>query len=180
MAKNNQQPTIRSKYYWLLLTAAIIIGIVGIILILVWLSGVEGRVRIPRILLILPVAIPAILAGVIDEAILKKSPHLVRNKDRHMLASQLGVDPITGAPLNAGYGQPATYGIPDGAAYGSAAQTPAQFSPQPTAPYGYGQMPTTSGQPGQAPVQPTSQPGSSQSYGSYGYGANPTYPTSAS
>ncbi|PHP52907.1 hypothetical protein BW737_006525 [Actinomyces ruminis] len=98
-------------------------------------------------------------ARAIDERILAKSPHLVRPKDRQLLAERLGRDPLTGAPLAAGYGPTPGYG-----------QAPGQ-GPAPV----YGQMPSyNQAQQPMPPTQPTApvqtQPSAYQGYGSGSYG----------
>ncbi|MBW3069634.1 MULTISPECIES: hypothetical protein [unclassified Actinomyces] len=195
MAKNTgkNEPTPHSKFHWLLITLAVILGIPGVIGIYIWISNhIVSSVRIPVILLIFPLLLFIAIAGVIDDAIIEKAPQLVRNKDRYLLAQKLGHDPITGAPLGpplnvGGYAPAQGSGIPGTAAYGPGPQSQDQAGMTPQSGYGqapanqavqgYGQMPAGS-QPaapgylyGQTmPAQPDGQGQAGQGHPGQGYG----------
>ena len=160
MAKKSDknEPTPHSKFHWLLITLAVILGIPGVIGIYVWISShVEGSVRIPVILLIFPLLLFIAIAGVIDDAILAKAPRLVRNQDRYLLAQKLGHDPITGAPLNVGdYAPTQGNDIPGTAAYGPGPQPLGQAGRTPQ--YGYGQVQATQTLQGYGQMPAGSQP----------------------
>ncbi|MBE6482649.1 MAG: hypothetical protein E7Z94_09840 [Actinomyces ruminicola] len=184
MASKKNEPTPHSKFYGLLLTIAIILGVPGVVGIYLWISNhVEGSVRIPVILLIFPLLLFIAIAGVIDDAILNKSPRLVRSKDRYLLAQKLGHDPITGAPLGVGgYAPTQGLGAPGAAPYGSGPQPQAQAAQ--VSQYGYGQAQATqalqgygqvpagsqSTAPGHGYAQPPSAQRGTQGYAGQGYG----------
>ncbi|RAX20187.1 MULTISPECIES: hypothetical protein [Actinomyces] len=150
-----------SKYYWALIAAAIVIGVVGIYVILGVLVGYLGFKFGLRALAIALMFFTIGAARAIDEKILANSPHLVRPKDRQLLAERLGRDPLTGIPLAAGNDPASGYGQAQG------------HGPVPA----YGQVPSYNqvlapGQP-MPPAQPTAstqtQP-SAHGYGVGGYG----------
>ncbi|MBE6482648.1 MAG: hypothetical protein E7Z94_09835 [Actinomyces ruminicola] len=143
-----------TKYYWALMAAAIVIGIAGIYIILGVLVGMlEFRFGL-RALAIALMFFTIGAARTIDEKILAKSPHLVRSKDRQLLADRLGRDPVTGAPFDAAYGQTPGYGAPAAAptAYGSVAPS------QAPAGSGYGQMSEYGQTPSYSQSQEPAQP----------------------
>jgi|GEM_PF-1372056 len=173
MADADKPKEPRSKLYPLILTLILILGAVGFIMFLAWLSK-GPRVRIPFFLIAIPVVILIGIAQLLDDLVLKIAPRMVRNRDRALLAHKLGRDPVTGLPpdlLRLAPGQAAVPQQPWGAAppaqpvgvqaaagggrtptgytnlYGQAPHAP--YGQAPHAPYGqaphapYGQAPTS-------------------------------------
>ncbi|WP_136192632.1 hypothetical protein [Actinomyces procaprae] len=176
-ANKKNEPTPHSKFYWLLTILGAIIGVVGIIALLAWItSNSSGGARVPRLLLALPLLVSLAVAWMIDATIVEKAPQLVRKKDRALLAAKLGHDPVTGAPLTATYGQAGGYPAPPqptapGYGYGQAPAYGAPTTPQPAPAspgYGYGQSPAP-----QSPAPQSPSQAAPQSYGQMGYGQVP-------
>ena len=118
MADADKPKEPRSKLYPLILTLILILGAVGFIMFLAWLSK-GPRVRIPFFLIAIPVVILIGIAQLLDDLVLKIAPRMVRNRDRALLAHKLGRDPVTGLPpdlLRLAPGQAAVPQQPWGAA----------------------------------------------------------------
>ena len=156
MADADKPKEPRSKLYPLILTLILILGAVGFIMFLAWLSK-GPRVRIPFFLIAIPIVILIGIAQLLDDLVLKIAPRMVRNRDRALLAHKLGRDPVTGLPpdlLRLAPGQAAVTQQPWGAAppaqpvgvqaAAGGGRTPTGY----TNPYGqtphapYGQIPT--------------------------------------
>ena len=143
---------LRTRYYYLLMTIMVVIGVVIDIAIFIGIiTNAEGRVRIPYLVFILPVVGALAVGRFADAALAKKSPHLV---------------PGYAAPYFQGgqVSQQGQYGQPQ---YG-------QQAAQPTAPQsstGYGQVPgqqAAQSAPQQAPHGQPQQPGQVPPSGQYG------------
>lgn len=157
--------TIHSKIYWLFIVVAVILGLPGTIGIYLWISNhTTHSVRIPVILLVLPIIVLTWAAGAIDGFLVERYPNLVPESKRWMLAAgaqgqPAGPDRAQAVPAQAPAApeaQQAAYGYPQQAAAQPGAYPPGGGAP---APYG----------------QPAHQPGSYQpgasapsDYGSYG------------
>ena len=118
MADADKPKEPRSKLYPLILTLILILGAVGFIMFLAWLSK-GPRVRIPFFLIAIPIVILIGIAQLLDDLVLKIAPRMVRNRDRALLAHKLGRDPVTGLPpdlLRLAPGQAAVPQQPWGAA----------------------------------------------------------------
>ena len=206
MADADKPKEPRSKLYPLILTLILILGAVGFIMFLAWLSK-GPRVRIPFFLIAIPVVILIGIAQLLDDLVLKIAPRMVRNRDRALLAHKLGRDPVTGLPpdlLRLAPGQAAVPQQPWGAAppaqpvgvqaAAGGGRTPTGYTnlygQAPHAPYGqtphapYGQAPTSAtgytNPYGQAPHAPYGQaPTSATGYDGRAqseYGRTPTDP----
>lgn len=178
--------TVHSKIYWLFIVVAVILGLPGTIGIYLWISNhTTHSVRIPVVLLILPIIVLTWAARAIDGFLVERYPNLVPESKRWMLAAgaqgqeqPAGPGPAQAAPAQA---PAAAYGYPQQAAAQPGAYPPGGGAP---APYGQPAHQPGSYQPGAtqqgARQQPSahpqdSQPGSYQpgasapsDYGSYG------------
>ena len=202
MADADKPKEPRSKLYPLILTLILILGAVGFIMFLAWLSK-GPRVRIPFFLIAIPVVILIGIAQLLDDLVLKIAPRMVRNRDRALLAHKLGRDPVTGLPpdlLRLAPGQAAVPQQPWGAAppaqpvrvqaAAGGGRTPTGYTnlygQAPHAPYG--QAPTSAtgytnlyGQTPHAPYgqAPTSATGYTNPYGQAPHAPYGQAPTSA-
>ena len=203
MADADKPKEPRSKLYPLILTLILILGAVGFIMFLAWLSK-GPRVRIPFFLIAIPVVILIGIAQLLDDLVLKIAPRMVRNRDRALLAHKLGRDPVTGLPpdlLRLAPGQAAVPQQPWGAAppaqpvgvqaAAGGGRTPTGYTnlygQTPHAPYGQAPTSTTGytnlyGQTPHAPYgqAPTSTTGYTNPYGQTPhapYGQAPTSTT---
>ena len=170
--------TVHSKIYWLLIVIAVVLGGLGTIGIFLWIyNHATGTVRVPRLLLVLPIIILIWAARAIDGFLVERYPNLVPESKRWMLAAgaqgqeqPAGPGPAQAAPAQA----PAAAGAPQ-AAYGypqQAAAQPGAYPPGGGAPAPYGQP---AHQPGS--YQPgATQQGSYQQPGSYQPGTNTAAP----
>ena len=153
---NSKKNTVRSKVYWILITVALILGIPGTIGIYWWISSsVTTRVKIPILLLAIPIFIFIGLANLIDGWIVKNHPHMVPEGKRHLLPGQ------PGPAAQAGYGAFQTPPTP-AQGYGAPGAGSQQPSPQPPA-QGYGGA-TGAGAPGYGQTSGYGTPGG-QGYG---------------
>ena len=184
--------TVHSKIYWLLIVIAVVLGGLGTIGIFLWIyNHATGTVRVPRLLLVLPIIILIWAARAIDGFLVERYPNLVPESKRWMLTAgaqgqeqPAGPGPAQAAPAQAPAApgaQQAAYGHPQQAAAQPGAYPPGGGAP---APYGQPAHQPGSYQPGAtqqgARQQPSahpqdSQPGSYQpgasapsDYGSYG------------
>ena len=202
MADADKPKEPRSKLYPLILTLILILGAVGFIMFLAWLSK-GPRVRIPFFLIAIPIVILIGIAQLLDDLVLKIAPRMVRNRDRALLAHKLGRDPVTGLPpdlLRLAPGQAAVPQQPWGAAppaqpvgvqaAAGGGRTPTGYTnlygQAPHAPYG--QAPTSAtgytnlyGQAPHAPYgqAPTSATGYTNPYGQTPHAPYGQAPTSA-
>ena len=179
--------TVHSKIYWLFIVVAVILGLPGTIGIYLWISNhTTHSVRIPVVLLILPIIVLTWAARAIDGFLVERYPNLVPESKRWMLATgaqgqeqPAGPGPAQAVPAQA----PAAAGAPQ-AAYGHAEpgavqqaqqgsyQQPGSYPPGDGAPAPYGQP---AHQPGS--YQPgATQQGSYQQPGSYQPGTNTAAP----
>ena len=181
--------TVHSKIYWLFIVVAVILGLPGTIGIYLWISNhTTHSVRIPVVLLILPIIVLTWAARAIDGFLVERYPNLVPESKRWMLATgaqgqQAGPGPAQAVPAQA----PAAAGAPQAASYGYAEpgavqqaqqaqqgpyQQPGSYPPGDGAPAPYGQP---AHQPGS--YQPgATQQGSYQQPGSYQPGTNTAAP----
>ena len=149
--------TVHSKIYWLLIVIAVVLGGLGTIGIFLWIyNHATGTVRVPRLLLVLPIIILIWAARAIDGFLVERYPNLVPESKRWMLAAgaqgqQAGPGPAQAVPAQA----PAAAGAPQ-AAYGHAEPGAVQQAQQ-----GSYQQPGAY-QPGAAQQGPYQQPGSYQ------------------
>ena len=138
---SGEEQPLRTRYYYLIMTVMVVIGIVIDIAIYIGIiTNAEGTVRIPYLVFILPVVGALAIGRFADAALAKKSPHLVPG----YVAPQYQGGQV---PQQAQYGQPQ---------YGQPAAQP--VAPQST---GYGQVPgqqTAPGAPQQAPHGQPQQP----------------------
>ena len=154
--------TVHSKIYWLFIVVAVILGLPGTIGIYLWISNhTTHSVRIPVVLLILPIIVLTWAARAIDGFLVERYPNLVPESKRWMLATgaqgqQAGPGPAQAVPAQA----PAAAGAPQAASYGYAEPGAVQQAQQ--GPYQQpGSYPPGDGAP--APYgQPAHQPGSYQ------------------
>ena len=189
--------TVHSKIYWLFIVVAVILGLPGTIGIYLWISNhTTHSVRIPVVLLILPIIVLTWAAGAIDGFLVERYPNLVPESKRWMLAAGAqGQEQAAGraqeAPVQAqaaagaqqaayGYSQPGVY--QPGAHQPDAqpgAHRPDAYPPGGGAPVPYGYPQPGAAQPAdyqQAGAHPQdSQPGAYRpgasapsDYGSYG------------
>ena len=166
---SGEEQPLRTRYYPLIMTAMVVIGIVIDIAILIGIyMNTEGSVRVPFLIFIVPVAVALGIGRFADAALAKKSPHLVRG---HAAPYFQGGQ----APQQGQYGQPAAQPMaPQSAGYGQVpGQQAAQTAPQ-QAPHGQPQQPgqvPPSGQYGQTPQnqQPYGQGGQTGPAGPAGY-----------
>ena len=189
--------TVHSKIYWLFIVVAVILGLPGTIGIYLWISNhTTHSVRIPVVLLILPIIVLTWAAGAIDGFLVERYPNLVPESKRWMLAAGAqGQEQAAGraqeAPVQAqaaagaqqaayGYSQPGVYqpgAHQPGAQPG--AHRPDAYPPGGGAPVPYGYPQPGAAQPAdyqQAGAHPQdSQPGAYRpgasapsDYGSYG------------
>ena len=154
--------TVHSKIYWLFIVVAVILGLPGTIGIYLWISNhTTHSVRIPVVLLILPIIVLTWAARAIDGFLVERYPNLVPESKRWMLATgaqgqQAGPGPAQAVPAQA----PAAAGAPQAASYGYAEPGAAQQAQQ-GAYQQPGSYPPGDGAP--APYgQPAHQPGSYQ------------------
>ena len=154
---SGEDKPLRTRYYLLIMTAMVVIGIIIDIAIFIGIvTNAEGSVRIPYLVFILPVVGALAIGRLADAALARKSPHLVPGYVApHFQGGQV--------PQQGQYGQP-QYGQP-------AAQPMASQST------GYGHVPnqqaapSTPQQPGQVPPsgQYGQDPQNQQTYGQNGY-----------
>ena len=156
--------TVHSKIYWLLIVIAVILGLPGTIGIYLWISNhTTHSVRVPVVLLILPIIVLTWAARAIDGFLVERYPNLVPESKRWMLAAgaqgqgqPAGPGPAQAVPAQA----PAAAGAPQAASYGYAEPGAAQQAQQ-GAYQQPGSYPPGDGAP--APYgQPAHQPGSYQ------------------
>ena len=101
--------TVHSKIYWLFIVVAVILGLPGTIGIYLWISNhTTHSVRIPVVLLILPIIVLTWAAGAIDGFLVERYPNLVPESKRWMLAAgaqgqeqPAGPGPAQAAPAQA-------------------------------------------------------------------------------
>ena len=156
--------TVHSKIYWLLIVIAVVLGGLGTIGIFLWIyNHATGTVRVPRLLLVLPIIILIWAARAIDGFLVERYPNLVPESKRWMLATgaqgqQAGPGPAQAQAVPAQ--APAAAGAPQAASYGYAEPGAAQQAQQ--GPYQQpGSYPPGDGAP--APYgQPAHQPGAYQ------------------
>ena len=174
--------TVHSKIYWLLIVIAVVLGGLGTIGIFLWIyNHATGTVRVPRLLLVLPIIILIWAARAIDGFLVERYPNLVPESKRWMLAAgaqgqgqQAGPGPAQAvpaqAPAAAGAPQAASYGYAEpGAAQQGAYQQPGSYPPGDGAPAPYGQ---SAHQPGAyQPGTNTAAPGYGTVPPATGYGA---------
>ena len=80
--------TVHSKIYWLLIVIAVVLGGLGTIGIFLWIyNHATGTVRVPRLLLVLPIIILIWAARAIDGFLVERYPNLVPESKRWMLAT---------------------------------------------------------------------------------------------
>ena len=175
--------TVHSKIYWLLIVIAVVLGGLGTIGIFLWIyNHATGTVRVPRLLLVLPIIILIWAARAIDGFLVERYPNLVPESKRWMLATgaqgqQAGPGPAQAVPAQA----PAAAGAPQAASYGYAEpgavqqaqqgpyQQPGSYPPGDGAPAPYGQL---AHQPGAyQPGTNTAAPGYGTVPPATGYGA---------
>ena len=186
--------TVHSKIYWLFIVVAVILGLPGTIGIYLWISNhTTHSVRIPVVLLILPIIVLTWAARAIDGFLVERYPNLVPESKRWMLAAgaqgqgqPAGPGPAQAVPAQA----PAAAGAPQAASYGYAEpgaaqqaqqgpyQQPGSYPPGDGAPAPYGQPAHQPGsyQPGATQQGPYQQPGSYQpgtNTAASGYGTVP-------
>lgn len=149
-----------TRYYTLIMTVLILIAIVIDIAILIAIfMNVEGRVRIPRAIFILPIIAALVIGRLIDAALVKKSPHLVPGYAAQSYQAHPGA-----VPAQQGYDQPAVQQMTPQSTY---SQAPYQQMPPDApqqAPYGhqqapYGQYTAAQAPQNQAPYGQGWQPG---------------------
>ena len=159
--------TVHSKIYWLFIVVAVILGLPGTIGIYLWISNhTTHSVRIPVVLLILPIIVLTWAARAIDGFLVERYPNLVPESKRWMLAAgaqgqeqPAGPGPAQAVPAQA----PAAAGAPQAASYGYAEPGAAQQAQQ--AQQGAYQQPGSypPGDGAPAPYgQPAHQPGAYQ------------------
>ena len=166
--------TVHSKIYWLLIVIAVVLGGLGTIGIFLWIyNHATGTVRVPRLLLVLPIIILIWAARAIDGFLVERYPNLVPESKRWMLAAgaqgqgqPAGPGPAQAVPAQA----PAAAGAPQAASYGYAEPGTAQQAQQAQriqqVGYGYGyaagggiaQDAPRSGRSGQAPAAVPANP----------------------
>ena len=177
--------TVHSKIYWLLIVIAVVLGGLGTIGIFLWIyNHATGTVRVPRLLLVLPIIILIWAARAIDGFLVERYPNLVPESKRWMLAAgaqgqeqPAGPGPAQAVPAQA----PAAAGAPQAASYGyaepgavqqaqqGAYQQPGSYPPGDGAPAPYGQP---AHQPGAyQPGTNTAAPGYGTVPPATGYGA---------
>ena len=184
--------TVHSKIYWLFIVVAVILGLPGTIGIYLWISNhTTHSVRIPVVLLILPIIVLTWAASAIDGFLVERYPNLVPESKRWMLAAGAqGQEQAAGraqeAPVQAqaaAGAQQAAYGYSQPGVYQPGAQ-PGAHRPDAYPPGGGAPVPYGYPQPGaaqqadyqQAGAHPQdSQPGAYRpgasapsDYGSYG------------
>ena len=148
---SGEDKPLRTRYYLLIMTAMVVIGIIIDITIFIGIvTNAEGSVRIPYLVFILPVVGALAIGRLADAALARKSPHLVPGYVAPYF--QGGQVPQQGQYGQPQYGQPAA---------------------QPTAPQstGYGQVPGQQAArtaPQQAPHSQPQQPGQVPPSGQYG------------
>ena len=84
--------TVHSKIYWLLIVIAVVLGGLGTIGIFLWIyNHATGTVRVPRLLLVLPIIILIWAAGAIDclEALPKGEPKTALVAFAHLMVDRL-------------------------------------------------------------------------------------------
>ena len=144
---SGEEQPLRTRYYLLIMTAMVVIGIVIDIAIFIGIiTNAEGTVRIPYLVFILPVVVALGIGRFADAALARKSPHLVPGYVAPHF--QGGHAPQQGqygqaqygqpmAPQNSGYGQvpgqQATQSAPQQPQYG---QAPTDQDPRNQQPYG--------------------------------------------
>ena len=152
---SGEEQPLRTRYYLLIMTAMVVIGIVVDIAIFIGIiTNAEGTVRIPYLVFILPVVVALGIGRFADAALARKSPHLVPGYVAPHF--QGGHAPQQGQYGQAQYGQPAAQPMaPQNSGYG---QVPGQQATQsaPQQPQ-YGQAPTDQ------------DPRNQQPYGQNGY-----------
>ncbi|VEI18674.1 hypothetical protein [Actinomyces viscosus] len=156
------------------MTVVVLIAVViDIAIYIAIITNVEGRVRIPYLVFIVPVVAALAIGRFADAALAKRSPHLVPG----YTAQQY--QPYPGAvPAQQGYGQVQQPMAPQGTGYGQPqyGQAPSQVPSQQVAPgtpqqAAYGQQPgqAQQGQYGQTPTNQVPQaPQNQQPYGHNG------------
>ena len=140
--------TVHSKIYWLLIVIAVVLGGLGTIGIFLWIyNHATGTVRVPRLLLVLPIIILIWAARAIDGFLVERYPNLVPESKRWMLATgaqgqQAGPGPAQAVPAQAPAA--ASYGYAEPGAVQQAQQGPYQqpgsYPPGDGAPAPYGQL----------------------------------------
>ncbi len=155
---SGEDKPLRTRYYLLIMTAMVVIGIIIDIAIFIGIvTNAEGSVRIPYLVFILPVVGALAIGRLADAALARKSPHLVPGYVApHFQGGQV--------PQQGQYGQPQ---------YGQPAAQP--MAPQST---GYGHTPSQQvapGAPQQAPYGQPQQPAQVPSSGQDGRSQQPQY-----
>lgn len=143
---SGEEQPLRTRYYLLIMTAMVVIGIVVDIAIFIGIiTNAEGTVRIPYLVFILPVVVALGIGRFADAALARKSPHLVPgyvaphfqggHAPQQGQYGQPAAQPM--APQNPGYGQvpgqQAAQGAPQQPQYG---QAPTDQYPRNQQPYG--------------------------------------------
>ncbi|MCL3777195.1 MULTISPECIES: hypothetical protein [unclassified Actinomyces] len=179
-AKQRKKSEPRSRYYWILVVVCLLLGLPAAVWIYVEIGNhVSGSVRIPVILLLIPLIVLLFVAGWIDSQILSAAPQLVRRRDRATLAAALGYDPVTRQPVAptvpgavpSGYPGPTAVGYPQP---GSPQAQPGQAGA--ALPYGQAQPGYGTGVAGDGASPAVGYPTASAPYGQpqYGQAAQPT------
>ncbi len=123
---SGEEQPLRTRYYPLIMTVMVVIGIVVDIAILIGIyMNAEGSVRIPFLIFIIPVVVALGIARFADAALAKKSPHLVPGYVApHFQGGHI--------PQQGQYGQPASQSMaPQSSGYGQVPdQQAAQGAPQ--------------------------------------------------
>ena len=146
--------TVHSKIYWLLIVIAVVLGGLGTIGIFLWIyNHATGTVRVPRLLLVLPIIILIWAARAIDGFLVERYPNLVPESKRWMLAAgaqgqgqPAGPGPAQAVPAQAPAAASYGYAEPGAAQQAQQTQQPGSYQPGTnTAAPGYGTVPPATG-----------------------------------